>query len=116
MNWLRHYSVVGRKAVEGDEEPPLVRMKIFAPNHVVAKSRYWYFMRKLRKVKKNNGEIIAVNEIIEKKPNVIKNFGIWVRYVTRSGTVNMYKEYRDCTMTGAVEQFYMEMSGRHRAR
>lgn len=28
----------------------------------------------------------------------------------------MYKEYRDTTVTGAVDQMYMEMAGRHRAR
>jgi len=28
----------------------------------------------------------------------------------------MYKEYRDVALTGAVEQMYSELSGRHRAR
>ena len=37
-------------------------MRIFAPNTVVAKSRFWYFLQKLRKVKKANGEIISLNE------------------------------------------------------
>lgn len=36
-------------------------MRIFAPNTVVAKSRFWYFLMKLRKVKKSNGEIITIN-------------------------------------------------------
>lgn len=38
-------------------------MRIFAPNTVVAKSRYWYFMRGLKKVKKATGEIVSVNEV-----------------------------------------------------
>lgn len=38
-------------------------MRIFAPNTVVAKSRYWYFLRGLKKVKKATGEIVAVNEV-----------------------------------------------------
>jgi hypothetical protein len=38
-------------------------MRIFAPNVVVAKSRFWYFLKKLRKVKKAAGEIVAVNEV-----------------------------------------------------
>jgi large subunit ribosomal protein L18Ae len=37
-------------------------MRIFAPNDVVAKSRFWYFLAKLRKVKKTAGEIVSVNE------------------------------------------------------
>lgn len=39
----------------------LFRMRIFAPNEVVAKSRFWYFLRQLHKVKKASGEIVAVN-------------------------------------------------------
>lgn len=38
-------------------------MRIFAPNNVVAKSRFWYFLGKLKKVKKANGEIVSLNEV-----------------------------------------------------
>jgi hypothetical protein len=38
-------------------------MRIFAPNTVVAKSRFWYFLKKLRKVKKAAGEIVSVNVV-----------------------------------------------------
>lgn len=33
-------------------------MRIFAPNHVVAKSRFWYFVSQLRKMKKASGETV----------------------------------------------------------
>lgn len=33
-------------------------MRIFAPNHIVAKSRFWYFVSQLRKMKKASGEIV----------------------------------------------------------
>jgi hypothetical protein len=39
------------------------RMRIFAPNDVVAKSRFWYYLRQLKKVKKANGEIVALNVV-----------------------------------------------------
>lgn len=123
MTWLHQYHVVGRKVpkkidnrLDAYEATPVYRMRIFAPNPVVAKSRFWYFLRKLKRVKKANGEILAVSEIFESDSTKIKNFGVWIRYKSRSDTVNMYKEYRDVKMTGAVEQMYMEMSGRHRAR
>merc|ERR1712151_438013 len=45
-------------------------------------------MKKLNKAKKSGGELLAVN---------------------------MYKEYRDVTINGAVSQMYSEMAGRHRA-
>ncbi len=38
-------------------------MRIFAPNEVVAKSRFWYFLGKLRKIKKANGEIVTLNQV-----------------------------------------------------
>merc|ERR1712070_32924 len=65
---------------------------------------------------KANGEIIEVHEIFEKNPNHIKNYGMWLRYDSRSGTHNMYKEYRDVTINAAVQKMYAEMSSRHRAR
>jgi large subunit ribosomal protein L18Ae len=64
-------------------------MRIFAPNDVVAKSRFWYYLRQLKKVKKANGEIVALNVIHEKKPLKVKNFAIWLRYDSRSGTHNV---------------------------
>lgn len=67
-------------------------------------------------MKKANGQIVAVNEIFERNPTTIKNFGIWVRYTSRTGVHNMYKEYRDVTLNGAVEQMYQEMGSRHRVR
>jgi hypothetical protein len=41
-------------------------MRIFAPNDVVAKSRFWYYLRQLKKVKKANGEIVALNVVRRK--------------------------------------------------
>ncbi|KAK2076281.1 60S ribosomal protein L18a-2 [Prototheca wickerhamii] len=111
------YQVVGRHLpTEKDAEPPVYRMKLWAEDDVRAKSKFWYFLRKLRKVKKANGQILAVNEIFEQRPTTIKNFGIWVRYTSRTGVHNMYKEYRDLTLNGAVEQMYQEMGSRHRVR
>lgn len=55
-------------------------------------------------------------QIFEKNPTKIKNYGIWLRYQSRTGYHNMYKEYRDTTLNGAVEQMYTEMASRHRVR
>lgn len=55
-------------------------------------------------------------QIHEKKTLHVKNYGIWLRYNSRSGTHNMYKEFRDTTLVGAVNQLYQDMNGRHRAR
>lgn len=117
MSRLIEYEVIGRKLpTESIPEPKLFRMTIFAPNEVVAKSRYWYFLKQLHKVKKASGQIVSVAVIPEAHPTKVKNFGIWIRYDSRSGTHNMYKEYRDVTRVGAVETMYSDLAARHRAR
>lgn len=61
---MKLFQVVGRKAPsKTDENPPAFRMKLFAVNEVIAKSRFWYFMHQMRKMKKTTGEILDVNEV-----------------------------------------------------
>ncbi|CAL9024952.1 unnamed protein product [Prunus brigantina] len=53
---FHQYQVVGRKLpTASDEHPKIYRMKLWATNEVRAKSKFWYFLRKLKKVKKSNG-------------------------------------------------------------
>jgi len=123
---LREYIVIGRRLPEvrgkGDDKttkrapPPLYKMRLFAPNAIIAKSRFWYFCRTLKKIKKANGEIISVESVQDRKPLKIKNFGVWLRYDSRTGTHNMYREYRDLTTAAAVTQCYRDMGARHRAQ
>eukprot|EP00804_Cyclotella_cryptica_P004593 CCRYP_006933-RA/>CCRYP_006933-RA protein AED:0.26 eAED:0.26 QI:0/1/0.5/1/0/0/2/886/156 len=114
---MRQYQVVGRKAgTDENPNPEAYRMIIFAPNPTTAKSKFWYFMRQFRKMKKTTGEILDCVEITEKNSRTVKNYGIWLRYDSRSGTHNMYREYRDLKLTGAISQLYDEMAGRHRTR
>lgn len=61
---MRLYHVVGRKTPTSDSDAtPIFRMKIFAPNKVVARSRFWYFLNKMKKIKKTGGEILSVSEV-----------------------------------------------------
>lgn len=110
------YEVVGRAIPTANKpEPKIYSMKVFARDEVVAKSRFWYFMKKLNKVKKSAGEILRVKRISEKSCNKIRNYAMWIRYDSRTSTHNMYKEYRDVSQAGAVSQMYAEMTGRHSA-
>jgi len=115
---LNQYRIVGRKLPsQKDPNPQLYRMTIFAQDEVVAKSRFWYFMRKLKKIKKSAGQVVKVQQINEKNPTAkVKNYGIWLRYDSRTGTHNMYREYRDLTTADAVTHAYRDMGARHSAR
>jgi len=111
------YQIIGRKKpTTSDPKPQIYRMIVFAPNVLTAKTRFWYYMRSLKRVKRANGEILAVNKLFEKKPTKVKNFQIALRYKSSTSEHNITKEYRDVTRTGAVAQMYMDMAGRHRTR
>ena len=96
---LKEFKIIGRRVpTEKDTKPPIFRMRIFAPDVVAAKSRFWYYMKKLKKLKKSVGEIVSCEQVFEKNQTSVKNFGVWIRYNSRSGTHNMYREYRDITV------------------
>lgn len=101
---------------EADPAPQVYRMRLFVTNPTAAKSRFWYFLHKVDKLKRSTGEVLSIREIRERKTTTVKNYGITIKYNSRSGTHNMYKEYRDVSLCGAVAQMYQELAGRHRAR
>ncbi|KAF5935362.1 hypothetical protein HYC85_026491 [Camellia sinensis] len=84
---IHQYQVVGRALpMETDQHPKIYHMKLWATNEVQAKSKFWYvyvcmrfeyiifdsncvlvkflryFLMKLKKVKKSNGQMLAINE------------------------------------------------------
>lgn len=114
---IRQFYIVGRALPsDSNPNPTLYRMRIFERDPVLARSKFWYHMKRQHKVRKIQGETISTSEIFEKSTGCVRNYGIYLRYLTRTGTVNMYKEYRDSSLCGAVSQMYMEMAGRHSAR
>ena len=113
---VHQYEIAGRAApTQKNPVPKIFKMKLFAKNAVIARSKFWYFMKKINRAKKSGGEILRQVELFEKHPTKVNNYGIWLRYNSRTDTHNMYKEYRDTTLNGAVSQMIAEMAGRHRA-
>lgn len=61
---LKEYKVIGRSLPsDKNRAPPLYQMKIFAQDKCTAKSRFWYFVSQLRKMKKMSGEILSVQQV-----------------------------------------------------
>jgi large subunit ribosomal protein L18Ae len=113
---IKQFQIVGRAAPTPKKPTPKIyRIKIFAKNKTLARSKFWYFMNFMNKAKRGGGEILAMNEIHDKRPTSVNNYAVWLRYESRTDTHNMYKEYRDVTINGAMAQMYSEMAGRHRA-
>lgn len=64
LKQMREYQVAGRaRPTKDGEQPKIYRMRVFAPNPVQARSRFWYFLTRLRKVKKAVGEIVSCTEV-----------------------------------------------------
>ena len=120
---IRQYIVLGRRhPTEKEPNPTVLALRVFAQNKVVAKSKFWYHMRAQQKLKSAQGQILSIHEvpsalikIFEKRPNFVKTYGVVLKYQSRTGQHNMYKEFRDTSVNGAISQLYMEMSGNHRA-
>ena len=66
------------------------------------------FLKKLDKVKKASGQILACYEIFEKDPSKVKTFGIVCTYKSKFGYHNMYKEVRNTSLNGAVAKLNMK--------
>lgn len=72
-------------------------------------------MKKINCAKRSGGQILRQTELFDAAPGRVKNYGIWLRYASRTDTHNMFKEVRDTTLTGAIGKIISEMAGRHRA-
>merc|ERR1712166_181903 len=61
MSVFHQYEVTGRKVpTEREPNPKAYRLKLFSKNETNAKSRFWYFIRRIVKMKKANGEILQI--------------------------------------------------------
>eukprot|EP00359_Climacostomum_virens_P005006 CAMPEP_0204914960 /NCGR_PEP_ID=MMETSP1397-20131031/12925_1 /ASSEMBLY_ACC=CAM_ASM_000891 /TAXON_ID=49980 /ORGANISM="Climacostomum Climacostomum virens, Strain Stock W-24" /LENGTH=178 /DNA_ID=CAMNT_0052086781 /DNA_START=59 /DNA_END=595 /DNA_ORIENTATION=- len=114
---INQYIVAGRKLPsEADKNPTIYRMRVFAPDELKAKSRFWYFLKRQNRLKRANGEIVSVKEVHEKNTHYVKTYGLTIRYESRTGIQIMYREYRETSVVGAVGRMYQDMAGKHSAR
>jgi large subunit ribosomal protein L18Ae len=61
---VHQYLVVGRNQPSTtDPNPKIYKMRIFAGDEVHAKSKFWYFLKRLNKIKRSSGDILSVNEV-----------------------------------------------------
>ena len=61
---LKEFEIIGRALpTEKNSSPPLYKMRIFAPDEVIGKSKYWYFVSRLKKIKKSTGEIVSCRRV-----------------------------------------------------
>jgi large subunit ribosomal protein L18Ae len=111
---LKNFEVIARPLpTTAVPNPEALRVQVFAPDEVVAKSQFWGVARRVARLKKSHGEILAVRQVIEPEPTRVKNYGVWLTFRSIRGVHNIYKEFRDTTTEGAVLRLYQEMAGTH---
>ena len=114
---LKHYQIVGREQPsEKVANPTAFKLEVFAPNYVVAKSRFWKLMNDKNKVKSTHGDILSC-KVVKDKKIAARNYSINLVYYSQlCGYTYMTKEFRDVSKAGAVSQAYNDLASRHRAR
>ena len=110
----RQFLIYGRALPsKNTPEPKVCVAKVFAKNEAFARSKFWKLNLKDHKLKRTHGEILKIQEIHEKPTEVARNFGIFLKYRSRTGIHNLFKEFRDVSLKGAVNQMYNEMGGNY---
>ena len=83
---MHQYELTGRAApTEKIPYPKIFKMKLFAKNSVLARSKFWYFMKRINCAKRSGGQILRQIELFDKTPTRVTNYGIWLRYESRTG-------------------------------
>ena len=111
----RQFLIYGRALpTDAVPTPKICVAKVFAKNEAFARSHFWKLNLRDHKLKKSRGEILKIQEIHERGNTVAKNFGIFLKYRSRTGIHNIFKEFRDVSLNGAVNQMYNEMGGNYK--
>lgn len=72
---LREFLITGRKLPSDTQpNPPIYRVRLFAPDTIAAKSRFWYFVSYYKKVNKTAGEIISGKALSHLNLEKFRNF------------------------------------------
>ncbi|KAI0500469.1 hypothetical protein KFK09_018682 [Dendrobium nobile] len=77
---FNQYQVVGRALpAPSDEHSKNHRLKLWATVELKAKSKFWCFPRKLKKVKKSNDQVLAINEDPGEYQNALNSMAYYLR-------------------------------------
>ena len=95
---LKEFEIIGRALpTEKNSSPPLYKMRIFAPDEVIGKSKYWYFVSRLKKIKKSTGEIVSCRRVCIIHTNSLNYMGrTWnflfggIQTLVQNGLLNFF--------------------------
>lgn len=114
---IKEFRIFGcKKPTEDEPKPQVFASNIFAPNSVVAQSKFFKITNKQYKIKSSNGVIIKTEEVEQDNDFVMKNYGIRFTYRSRSGLLNGYKEIRHVNRVLAVASLYNEFGSKHKVK
>merc|ERR1711964_336670 len=86
----------------GEANPTVYKFEVFAPNFVVAKSKFWTLMRDKNKVKATKGDILSC-KVVKDKKIAARNYSVNVAYYSQAcGYTQMTKQFRDVSRARAA--------------
>lgn len=114
---VKEFKIHGSKLPTDKEPSPQIFVStIFAPNSVVAESKFFKLMNKQYKIKATKGVVLKCEEVSQDNDFVLKNYGIKFVYRSRTGLLNGYREIRHVNRVLAVSSFYNEFGSKHKLR
>lgn len=113
----KEFNITGcKKPSEQEPHPQLFTANVFAPNSVVAQSKFFRMLTNQYKIKAKNGAIVRVEEVQQDDDFTVKNYGITFTYRTRTGLCNGYKEIRHLNRALAIHDLYMQFGSKHKLK
>lgn len=113
----KEFRIMGcKKPSEEEPSPQLFSATVFAPNSVVAQSRFFRILNNQFKIKAKNGVIVKIEEVEQDNDFAIKNYGITFTYMTRTGLCNGYKEVRNINRAMAIHDLYTDFGSKHKLK
>jgi len=117
ISTTKEFRITGcKKPSEKEPSPQLFTSTVFAPNSVVAQSKFFRMLTTQFKIKARHGVVVRIEEVEQDSDFVIKNYGITFTYRTRTGLCNGYKEVRHISRASAIHDLYTEFGSKHKLK
>lgn len=114
-SFVKEYKIYASSIPTKDiPSPQIFTSNIFAKNELIARSRFNRLINSEQKIKSTKSVILKIEEIIDNSELRVRNFGINIKYRSKAGVHNIYKEVRATSRCSAISNLFNSMAGTHK--